>query len=327
MNKFGKPRLNFISYPTKLQELHNLKQEIGCKQRIFIKRDDLTEMTLGGNKNRKLEYVMHEALDQKADCIVTWAGTQSNHIRQTIGFASKLGMEAHVVISGKTGDSWQGNRFLFDVLGAKIYYQLEEEKCEEKCMEIVRMLKEKGKNPYYVTLGASSPLGTIGYIDCAEEIADQAKQLGIKPGALFVASGSAGTQAGLEIGVRIHMPYCKVNGISVSRSSAAQSQKVSALINKTCQYISYELNIEAADICILDQYYGQKYAVPTVECVEAIKFVARTESILLDPVYSGKAMAGMLDQLKKGKLDHCESVVFVHTGGSPSLFNFTEYFK
>lgn len=326
--KIFKPKLNFITTPTKLEEMVNLRKEIGCKPRLFIKRDDLTEVGLGGNKNRKLEYVMYDAWSQGANCIITWAGEQSNHIRQTIAYAIKLGMEAHVVINGQPKPHKQGNMFLFDLLGAKTYYEEEGEKCPQKCEEVARLLIEKGKIPYIVPIGASIPLGNLGYIECAKEIAKQSKKLGIKPGAVFVPSGSAGTQAGLEVGVRLFMPYSKVYGISVSRGKELQQDKVANLVNETATYLSLKkVNVKSGDICIYDNYFGGKYAVPTTGGIEAIKLLGRTEAIILDPVYSGKAMDAMLDLLKKGELDSYESVVFVHTGGSPAIYNFTQYFE
>ena len=321
-----KLKLNFISTPTKFHEMEKLRTELSCKPRLFIKRDDLTEIGLGGNKTRKLEYIMYEALQKAADCIITCGGEQSNHVRQTIAYANLLGMEAHVVVSADPKVQKTGNLFLFDVLGATVYFVNELEQCESECKVIEQKLIKIGKNPYIIPLGASTPLGSMGYIESASEIASQSKELQIKPQALFVASSSAATQAGLEIGSRLYMPFCKVYGIAVSCDKKTQQEKVAKLINETCKYLSLNIDVRSEDVCIYDEYFGGKYAVPTKECIEAIKLVGRTEAIILDPVYSGKAMSGMLDLLRKGQLDCYESVVFVHTGGSPAIHKFTEYF-
>ncbi len=326
METFFRPHLGYISRPTPFVELANLRRSIGAKPRIFMKRDDLTEMGNGGNKTRKLDFVMYDAREIGANAVVTWGGPQSNHVRQTIAYAVKLGMESHIVINGEMTDDPQGNLFLFGIMGATLYYETDETKCPARCEEIAAQLTEAGKKPYFVPLGASNPLGTIGYIESMKEIAEQSAALDIAIGAVFVATGSAGTQAGLEIGQRLYLPHAKVNGVAVSRETAKQQANVGALIKDTIEYLNLDMSVEASDIIVHDKYYGERYGIPTQAGNEAIKLVGKTEGIILDPVYTGKAMSGMIDLLQTGSLDEYEAVVFVHTGGSPAIFNYTKSF-
>lgn len=327
MKEKFRPKLCKLSYPTPFHELENLRYKLGIKPRIFIKRDDCTEVGLGGNKNRKLDYVMYDAVKQKADTIITWGGLQSNHCRQTLAFSKILNMDCHLVLNGEPQEKHQGNLFVFDMFGAKLHYEKEESKCPDVCRNLEIELKKAGKNPYIVPIGASLPLGSLGYVDSAKEIAEQSAAAGIKVGHIFVATGSAGTQAGLEVGSKLYIPECKIHGITVSRYRNAQQKMVSTLSNELAEFIGEKMNFKTEDICVHDEYFGGQYAVPTKAGNEAIKLVGNTEAILLDPVYTGKAMSGMIDLLKKGALDDAEAVVFVHTGGYPAIFNFVESFK
>lgn len=306
--------------------MKNFRSKLGVKPRIFIKRDDFTEVGLGGNKSRKLDYIMHDALEKKADTIITWGGLQSNHCRQTLAFVNVLNMDCHLILNGEPQEEPQGNLFIYDVFGAKLHYEPDESKCPEACEDLVAELKAVGKNPYYVPLGASIPLGSLGYVESAKEIAEQSEIQGIKVQHIFLASGSSGTQAGLEVGTKLYLPECKIHGISVSRPREELQKMVSQLGNEIAEYIDKEIHFEMDDICIHDEYIGEGYAIPTKAGNEAIRLLGNTEAILLDPVYTGKAMSGLIDMLKKGILDDAEAVVFIHTGGSPAIFNFIESF-
>ena len=327
MKKLDFPKLNLITYPTPFRELKNLRKELGCKPRLFMKRDDLTEIGLGGNKNRKLDYVMVEAVEQGADTVVTWAGIQSNHCRQTLAYARTLGMDCHLILNGTGDEPIQGNRFLFDVMGATLHFEPDEDKCPALCEQVVEQLRAEGKKPYYVPIGASVPLGSIGYIDSVREIAEQSAAIGVKPDCIFITSGSSGTQGGAEIGQRLYLPDCRVHGVAVSRWRAEQSAKVAAMCNEIAEFIDIPDRFTPDDIIVHDEYFGGKYAVPTPEGIEAIKLVGRTEGIILDPVYSGKTMSCLVDFLRKGMLDDKEAIVFVHTGGSPAIYNYVEWFR
>lgn len=326
MKNLFAPRLGLISYPTPFQEMKNLRKELGCKPRLFIKRDDLTEIGLGGNKNRKLDYVMYEAVQQKADVIVTWAGIQSNHCRQTLAYARALGMDCHLILNGTGDEPVQGNRFIFEIMGAKLHFEPNEDLCPALCEKVVEELKAEGCNPFYVPIGASIPLGSLGYIDSVKEIAEQSRAMGFSPDCIFITSGSSGTQGGTEIGQRLYLPDCKVHGVAVSRWKDEQTEKVVNMCNDIAKFIDLPQRFTSDDIIVHDEYFGGQYAVPTQAGIDAIKLVGRTEGILLDPVYSGKTMSCLIDYLRKGVLDDKENIVFVHTGGSPAIYNYTEWF-
>ena len=327
MQGFTRPKLGMITCPTPFHELKNLRRTLSCRPRLFIKRDDLTEIGLGGNKNRKLDYVMYEAVQQKADVIVTWAGVQSNHCRQTLAYARTLGMDCHLVLNGTGDEPVQGNRFIFDIFGAHLHFEPDEDRCPLVCEQLMDQLRAEGHNPFMVPIGASIPLGSLGYIDSTREIAEQAAEMNIHPSHIFVASGSAGTQAGVEVGQRLYLPGCKVHGVAVSRQRSEQTAKVADMCNQIASFIDIPDQFSPEDILVHDEYFGGQYAVPTQAGDDAIRLVGRTEAILLDPVYSGKAMSALLDLLQKGALDDAEAVVFIHTGGSPAIYNFTEWFR
>ena len=320
-------KLHIIPCPTPLYEMKNLRNVVGCKPRILIKRDDLTEVGLGGNKNRKLDYVMLEAVRAGADTVITWAGKQSNHCRQTLAFANKLGIECHLILNGSDDTPHQGNLFVFDIFGAQLHFEPDEEKCPERCEMLAEQLRREGKRPYIVPIGASTPLGSMGYVESTKEIAEQAAKMGIKIGHIFVGSGSGGTQAGIEVGARLYLPGCRVHGVAVSRGRMEQSEKVAAITNGVFERLDIPDRVKASDILVHDEYFGGQYAVPTAAGNDAIRLVGKAEAILLDPVYTGKAMSGLLDFLKAGRLDDSEAVVFVHTGGAPAIYNFTESFR
>ena len=328
MENNAKPRLNMIRYPTPFHELANLRVKIGAQPRLFIKRDDLTEIGLGGNKNRKLDYVMKEAVDSGADTIITWAGVQSNHCRQTLAYAVTLGMECHLILNGEDNKAHQGNLFVYDMFGAKLHFQPDGSKCPAECDALAEELSRQGKKPYVVPIGASTPLGSLGYIDSVREISLQAGDAGIKVSHLFVASGSAGTQAGVEVGARLYLPGCRVHGVAVSRGKDMQAEMVAKIANETAALMGADtLCFSPCEITVHDEYYGGVYGVPTQGGNEAIRLMGRTEAILLDPVYTGKAMCAMLDILKSGKLNGEGAVVFIHTGGSPAIYSFTDSFR
>lgn len=318
-------KLNFITYPTPMQEMVKLREVLKVKPRLYVKRDDLTEVGLGGNKNRKLDYIMAQARGMGADAVITRGAIQSNHCRQTAAYAAMLGMECHLVLNGERVKK-QGNHLVCDIFGAKIHYEPVEAKCEALCEAVAAELTAKGKKPYFIPVGASTALGSLGYVDCVKELAEQSKAANVRFDHLFCATGSAGTQAGLELGARLHMPGCKVHGISVGRGSMEQSAKVAQCASEAASLLGLDLSFSPGDISVYDGYFGAGYAVTTKEGVEAIRLLGRTQAILLDTVYSGKAMSGMLDILGKGNLDDAEGVIFIHTGGSPALYNFAESF-
>ena len=326
-SRLDMPVLNMISYPTPLEEMPRLRQALRMKPRLFIKRDDLTQVGLGGNKTRKLDYVMADAKEKGADTVITWGGAQSNHCRQTLCYARRLNMDCHLVLNGRPDLKRQGNLFLFDIFGAALHFQPEEDRCMADCLELAKELKGKGKKPYVIGIGASSPLGSLGYIRCARELSEQAAALSIHITDLFCATGSGGTQAGLEIGRRLYLPGCRVHGVSVGTKKERQRDKVAKLIQDTIGYFALDMKVAPEELRIYDEYIGMGYAVPSKAGNEAIQLTGRTEAVLLDPVYTGKAMAGLMDQLERGALTDADAVVFLHTGGGPAIFNFVDTFQ
>lgn len=314
------------TYLTPFHELKNLQMKLGIKPRIFVKRDDLTAVGLGGNKNRKLDYIMYDAVSKGADTIITWGGIQSNHCRQVAAYANLLGMKCHLVLNGTPPAKKKGNLFLYELFGAEIYYEPKREKCDVICGEIAESSKSVGKNPYIIPLGGSTALGSIGYVDCIKEIKEQSSHLDLNFSHIFVATGSAGTQAGVEVGVKKYFSQCKVQGISVSHPEREQREKVSALSNKVSSLLEENFHFTSNDISVCDNYIGKEYGIATETGNEAVKLLAETEGIILDPVYTGKVMSGMIDLLKAGTYDQSEAIIFIHTGGGPAIHQFTKYF-
>ncbi|HOA71419.1 MAG: D-cysteine desulfhydrase family protein [Bacillota bacterium] len=320
-------RLGLFQRPTPLEELPRLQQALGCKPRIFVKRDDLTQSGLGGNKNRKLDFLMADALAQDSDVIITLGGVQSNHCRQTAAVATKLGLECHLILQGEEPAVRQGNLLYNTILGVNIHFVPEDGDMNQAAQDLVAELKEQGRKPYLIPVGGSTPLGALGYVESTMEVIEQAKELGVSFGHAFLATGSAGTQAGAEVASRELYPAMKIHGVSVSRDSEPQKKSVAEMTNRVYALLGIEKTVTPDDIIVHDEYYGEKYAVPTQAGNDAIRLVAQTEAILLDPVYTGKAMSGMLDLLRKGQLDDAEAVLFFHTGGYPAVFAFAEYFQ
>jgi D-cysteine desulfhydrase family pyridoxal phosphate-dependent enzyme len=326
MSRQFRERLGFLRYPTPFEELKNLRKAIGAKPQLYIKRDDLTEIGLGGNKNRKLDYVVKDALDSGANVIITSGGKQSNHCRQALAYAVKLGFECHLFLDGEDDTPHQGNLFVYDILGAKLHFIQSEEELEAETDKLVAKLTAQGKKPYVIRNAASSPLGALGYVDSVGEIAEQAKAIGANIAHIFLATGSGGTQAGALVGAKLYLPNAKVHGVAVSPKSDERRQRVAAIATETAALIGETFTFEPSDVTIHTQYFGEKYAVPTTAGNDAVRLLGQTEAILLDPVYTGKAFSGLLDLLKKGELDGGGDVVFLHTGGSPAIFNFTQSF-
>jgi len=298
---------------------------------IWIKRDDLLGLFPGGNKTRKLEFVMADALAKGADSVVTCGAVQSNHCRITLAAARKEGLECHFVIEERVPGSYSptasGNNFLYHLMGvdsirvvpAKSDMIAEMEKTADE-------LRRAGKKPYIIPGGASNPLGALGYVACAEEILAQSFEKGVSFDRIFVTSGSGGTHAGLAVGLWGNRSGIPLTGINISRPNSQQVPLVHSLAAETARYLGIEEPLPEDLIQCFDEYVGEGYSLPTEAMTKAVVFLARTESILLDPVYTGKAFAGMLDLIQKGFCRKGEKVLFVHTGGFPALFHYQKYF-
>ncbi len=315
------PRHQFAVLPTPLEYLPNLSADLGHK--IWIKRDDCTGFALGGNKVRKLEFLMAEAIAQGADTIVTAGGTQSNHVRQTAAAATKLGMSCACVLERvRTDDLYEtnGNALIDHLFGAEPRFIDLGEDMDAALAALADELKATGRKVYVVPVGGSNALGSMGYVDGAWEMARQFRLEGIHPSAIVLATGSAGTQAGLLVGLALAGLEIEVLGMCVSRDGDAQQVKVSNLVDEICTFIGRPDLSDVIDVRCDGGYVGDGYGVPTQGMSDAIKRVARTEGVFLDPVYTGKAMAGLIDYAQTGQLEGRGPIVFLHTGGLPALF-------
>ncbi|KAF1367374.1 MAG: D-cysteine desulfhydrase [Yokenella regensburgei] len=313
------PRLEFIGAPTPLEYLPRFSDHLG--RDIFIKRDDVTPMAMGGNKLRKLEFLAADALREGADTLVTAGAIQSNHVRQTAAVAAKLGLHCVALLEnpiGTTAENYltNGNRLLLDLFNTQV------EMCDAltdptaQLDELATRLEAQGFRPYVIPVGGSNALGAMGYVECAMEIAQQCEGI-VSLSSVVVASGSAGTHAGLAVGLEHLMPEIELIGVTVSRKVAEQKPKVVTLQ----QALASSLEMKAsADIQLWDEYFSPGYGLPTEEGMEAVKLLAQLEGILLDPVYTGKAMAGLIDGISQKRFKDDGAVLFVHTGGAPALF-------
>lgn len=313
------PRLEFIGAPTPMEYLPRFSDYLG--REIYIKRDDVTPMALGGNKLRKLEFLAADALREGADTLITAGAIQSNHVRQTAAVAAKLGLHCMALLENPIATRAEnyltnGNRLLLDLFNAQV------EMCDAltdpvaQLGELATRIEAQGFRPYVIPVGGSNALGALGYVESALEIAQQCEGA-VALSSIVVASGSAGTHAGLAVGLEQLMPEAELIGVTVSRKRDEQKPKVVALQ----QAVASELEVEAtADIVLWDDYFAPGYGTPNEEGMEAIKLLARLEGILLDPVYTGKAMAGLIDGINQNRFKDQGPILFIHTGGAPALF-------
>lgn len=322
------PRVKAAYLPTPLEEAARLSKALGGP-RIYIKRDDETGLALGGNKARKLEYLMGEAQAIGADIVLTTGGPQSNHARMTAAIARRLGMDALLILTGDDPGDRQGNLLLDEVLGAEIRFAGTEDMdaIDRMLEEAASTLRIQGRRPYVVPLGGSTPLGALGYVQAAMELAEQTRGLNLKIDRIVVASGSGGTQAGLVLGARLAGLQASVEGVSVSRPADQAAQLVANIANGAAALMGAPFRFGTEDIIVHDRYVGPGYGIATPEGLEAIRLVARTEGIILDPVYTGKAMAGLCDLVRRGRYGARETIVFMHTGGGPGLLARPDLFR
>ena len=315
------PRVRLASLPTPLEEMPRLTEILGGP-RLLIKRDDLTGLALGGNKARKLEFLLGEARASGADVVVTTGALQSNHARITAAAARKLGMRAVLVLSGEEPAEYQGNLLLDIIFGAEVrVIQSEEEYVLLATMEdVARELSREGHRPYLIPTGGSTALGVCAYIEAAMELLLQANGMGVAVDAIVHATSSGGTQAGLFVGMKLAQARVQLVGISAGPPREVVERRVTALVDDVSRLLRLDLRGHPDDLIVLDGYVGEGYGIPSPECLEAIRLVARTEGILLDPVYTGKAMAGLIDWIRQGRFEPSQTVVFWHTGGVPALF-------
>lgn len=318
------PRVRLAHLPTPLEEARALSSALGDRVRILIKRDDATGLALGGNKARKLEFLVADALGAGADTLITTGGPQSNHARMTVAAARRFGLEAVLVLTADGDPEVQGNLLLDRVLGARVIFVSDE--AESAMSEVAEDLCRAGRRPYIIPVGGSTPVGALGYVAFVQELAAQAFECRLGIDHIVLASGSGGTQAGLVAGTAVFPLPAQVTGISVSRDRAALAARVADIASEAARLAGSAARFGPDEIRVYDEYIGPGYARVTPGGLDAIRLVARTEGIILDPVYTGKAMAGLIDLVQRGVLPAGSTVVFVHTGGAPGLFAFAEHF-
>ena len=312
-------------FPTPLHELAGLSKALGGPQ-LFIKRDDLTGLALGGNKTRKLEYIVGAALAEGADTLITAGAIQSNHCRQTAAAAAKMGLDCHLVLGGTAPEIATGNLLLDRLLGAKVHWAGENRKGED-IPRIARQLQAEGRKPFVVPYGGSNELGATGFVEALRELGEQADMMRLDFDHIVFASSSGGTHAGLMVGRKLLKKSCRLTGIAIDKVGTAEKslkEQVLDLAVSTARYLDVDHGFDAADIDLNEDYTGDGYAVIGAAEREAITLTARYEGILLDPVYTGRAMAGLLGLIRKGAFAKREKVLFWHTGGSPALFAYAD---
>jgi len=324
MNLSRFPRRRYTHGRTPIEKLDRLSAELGGPT-IYIKRDDLLGLAGGGNKTRKLEFLIADALAEGADTVITCGAVQSNHCRLTLAAAAKEGLKCHFVLEERVEGSYDhnssGNNFLFRLLGVEgVKVVSGGTDMPGEMATLKAELEAKGRKPYVIPGGGSNALGALGYVSCAQETLSQMFEDGLPIDRVVTASGSSGTHAGLVTGYESAQSGLPVVGINVSRPKDTQEALVYSLVEKTTALLELPVPITRDKVVCFDEYVGPGYSVPTAEMAEAVRMFARIEGILLDPVYSGKAAAGLIDLARKGYFGADEKILFVHTGGAVSLF-------
>jgi L-cysteate sulfo-lyase len=314
--------------PTPLEPMPRLSEYLGGPQ-IWVKRDDCTGLATGGNKTRKLEFSMAEALTQGADTIITVGAVQSNHVRQTAAAACKLGLRCEVLLEHRVTEPTDayansGNVLLDRIFGANLREYPGGTDFGVAMAEVAAEIEARGGKPYLIPGGASNKVGALGYVNCALELVEQADTIDLSIDHLVTATGSAGTQAGLVVGLKAMRPEIPLLGIGVNVPKETQEERVYNLACETAEYIGKPGIVAREDVIANCDYVGEGYGIPTAGMNEAVLLLARLEGLLFDPVYSGKALAGMIDLVRKGEFAHAENIVFLHTGGAAALFAYVD---
>jgi D-cysteine desulfhydrase family pyridoxal phosphate-dependent enzyme len=322
------PRFPLANLPTPLQEAHRLRDALGGPDkcpRILIKRDDLTGLAFGGNKVRKLEFLVGDALARGATTLITAGAAQSNHARATAAAAVVAGLRSVLVLTSADAEpAVQGNLLLDELLGTEIRFITPDVDRDEQMATVAAELSEKGETPYVIPVGGSNSIGAAGYLTMAVELKEQLAKIGAEPSRVYFGNGSGGTQAGVTLGVNALGIPARAIGVQDSYLSPEDKQRIVRITNEAAELVGSDTRVTADDMTDLDQYYGEAYGVPTREGDAAILLLARTEAIFLDSTYTGKAMSGLIDNIRTGEIRPDESVVFVHTGGNSALFAHAE---
>lgn len=325
------PRVSLCHQPTPLEYMPRLSSVLNNGKetpKYYIKRDDCTGLATGGNKTRKLEFLIAKAIEEGADMIVTQGAVQSNHVRQTAAAACKYGLDCHALLERRVpnrADAYEstGNVLLDNIFGTTYEFRPTGLDMNAEALAVCEKLKEEGKKPYFIPGGGSNPTGALGYVSAVYEMLEQFKQQGLNVGWIVMATGSTGTQAGLLAGLHAAGSDVKVLGVSVRQPKEKQVAAVHKLAVATAAQLT-DTPLPVEKVYVEDGYVGEGYGLPTEGTIDAIKTLARTEGILLDPIYSAKGMAGMIGLAKEGFFDDEKDVVFLHTGGAMALFAYGE---
>ena len=320
------PRLHFAHLPTPLEPLTNLTKLLGGPN-LYIKRDDCTGLATGGNKTRKLEFLIADALDRGADTVVTHGAVQSNHVRQTAAAACRYGLACKALLERRVegyGDQYDttGNVMFDRLFGAELRYVEDGTDMDQACTELAREVELSGGKPYLIPGGGSNPVGALGYVNAAMELLQQANDQSLRIDRVVCGTGSTGTQTGLVTGFEGANSGIDVLGICVRRPKEPQEAAVHKMVSATADKLGIKGGIDKSRVMANGDYVGDGYGYPTDGTIEAINLLARREGILLDPVYSGKAMAGLIDLVRRGAFTKKDNIVFVHTGGAMALFGY-----
>lgn len=315
-------RIQLANLPTRIEKLGRLSEALGGPE-IYIKRDDQTGTELSGNKVRKLEYSIKEALDNGCDYLITCGGLQSNHCRATVAAAVKLGMKSCLVLRGVQDSEPVGNLLLDRLLGAEIRFITAEEYSDQRTeiMEgIKHEMEQKGFKPYIIPEGASNGIGSFGYYTAMEEIIGQEKEMNMHFDCIVLATGSGGTYSGLWLANKLHNNPADIYGIIVGSDAEYFKSRIPEILNESMKYLDVNIPVSKDEINIIEDYVGRGYALSSPEELEFIADLARSEGVILDPVYTGKAMYGLCNEIKKGTFKDHKNILFIHTGGLYGLF-------
>ncbi len=327
MNLDNFPRYPLGHWPTPLEPMKRLQASLNAPS-LYIKRDDCTGLATGGSKTRKLEFLVADALKHGADTLLTHGAVQSNHVRQTAAAAVRAGLRCEAILENRVSNppaeyKQSGNVFLDWLLDAKLHEVPGGTAMDEALEALASRLREQGRKPYVISGGGSNPLGSLGYVMCVLELVKQCESMGLKKPHLVLATGSAGTHAGLLAGVHALGLGWPITGVGVRASKEIQEARVHNLANRTLELMGKKPDLPAQKVVADDRFIGPGYGLATETMVEAVKMLARNEGILMDPVYTGKGMAGMIAMIRSGEFFKSdENIIFIHTGGAAALFGY-----